>query len=178
MNEATDRVCNRCGERAGEQRFCSTCGLNLAAQPELPTRGEWETARSRYVRRSRQQACWLFAQDYGRVEPAWNVPTSWQFRHLSFLAAAGRAEIAGRTSAAQGAHVAVVWPGFVDCQTRFHDSGGALPPSDEGLERSSTADEAGTSIASASGSSPAVSGSSRMRGAGACQALRSCTRSR
>ena len=36
------RVCPRCGEEAGEQRFCGGCGLNLSAQHELPTRSEWE----------------------------------------------------------------------------------------------------------------------------------------
>jgi hypothetical protein len=35
-------VCPRCGEAAGEQRFCGQCGLNIAAQDELPTRAEWE----------------------------------------------------------------------------------------------------------------------------------------
>ena len=37
------RVCPRCGEDADEQRFCGGCGLNLAAQHELPTRAKWET---------------------------------------------------------------------------------------------------------------------------------------
>src|SRR5579871_3654962 len=40
------RVCSRCGELAGEDRFCSTCGLNLAEQPELPTRLGWEGAQA------------------------------------------------------------------------------------------------------------------------------------
>ena len=35
------RVCSRCGELAGEQRFCPSCGLNLAEQPELPTAEEY-----------------------------------------------------------------------------------------------------------------------------------------
>jgi hypothetical protein len=38
------RVCPRCGDEAGEQRFCGGCGLNLSEQHELPTRSEWETA--------------------------------------------------------------------------------------------------------------------------------------
>jgi ribosomal protein L37E len=38
------RVCVRCGETAGEQRFCSACGLNLSVQQELPSRAEWEAA--------------------------------------------------------------------------------------------------------------------------------------
>jgi hypothetical protein len=47
MNATTDpaaRVCPRCGEEAGEQRFCGGCGLNLSSQHELPTRSAWETA--------------------------------------------------------------------------------------------------------------------------------------
>ena len=38
------RVCPRCGEPAGEERFCTTCGLNLAELTEVPTRAEWERA--------------------------------------------------------------------------------------------------------------------------------------
>ena len=38
------RVCPRCGEPAGEERFCTTCGLNLAELTEVPTRAEWEAA--------------------------------------------------------------------------------------------------------------------------------------
>jgi hypothetical protein len=41
------RVCPRCGEKAGEQRFCGGCGLNLSGQHELPTRSEWETAHAK-----------------------------------------------------------------------------------------------------------------------------------
>lgn len=40
-NPAT-RVCPRCGEPASDQRFCGDCGLNLAAESEIPTREEWE----------------------------------------------------------------------------------------------------------------------------------------
>lgn len=40
------RVCPSCGAVAGDHRFCGNCGLHLAAQPELPTRAEWE-ARAR-----------------------------------------------------------------------------------------------------------------------------------
>jgi hypothetical protein len=46
MTEPGLRVCSRCGEPAEAQRFCASCGLNLAAQPELPTRAEWESQRS------------------------------------------------------------------------------------------------------------------------------------
>src|ERR1039458_10833989 len=35
------RVCPRCGEEAGERRFCGGCGLNLSERPEIPTRTEW-----------------------------------------------------------------------------------------------------------------------------------------
>lgn len=38
------RVCPRCGEKAGEQRFCGGCGLNLSEQ--LPSPEEWETDRA------------------------------------------------------------------------------------------------------------------------------------
>jgi hypothetical protein len=36
------RVCPRCGEPVRQSRFCATCGLNIAAQLEIPTRAEWE----------------------------------------------------------------------------------------------------------------------------------------
>lgn len=42
MTDRAARVCPRCGEAAGEQRFCGGCGLNLAQQEEIPTRAEWE----------------------------------------------------------------------------------------------------------------------------------------
>jgi hypothetical protein len=45
--DAGVRVCVRCGEAAGEQSFCGSCGLNLAAQTELPTRAQWEESRTR-----------------------------------------------------------------------------------------------------------------------------------
>jgi hypothetical protein len=44
MSIAASRVCARCGEGADERAFCATCGLNLAAQTELPTRAQWEAA--------------------------------------------------------------------------------------------------------------------------------------
>ena len=36
------RVCPRCGEPAGEDDYCATCGLHLAEQRQLPTLGEFE----------------------------------------------------------------------------------------------------------------------------------------
>lgn len=42
--ERTTRVCPECGEPAGSQPFCSSCGRNLTQEPRLPTRAEWETA--------------------------------------------------------------------------------------------------------------------------------------
>lgn len=36
------RVCPRCGNPAGEQRFCAECGLNLSSQAQIPKRDEWE----------------------------------------------------------------------------------------------------------------------------------------
>ena len=45
MIPPTVRVCPRCGEPAADERFCSTCGLNLAQQAGLPARAEWEVAR-------------------------------------------------------------------------------------------------------------------------------------
>jgi len=44
MTVPTERVCPRCGEPAGTQRFCRSCGLNLIAQREIPTRAEWGAA--------------------------------------------------------------------------------------------------------------------------------------
>lgn len=40
------QVCARCGEPAGDQRFCGSCGLNLSVQEELPTRAAWEAAQA------------------------------------------------------------------------------------------------------------------------------------
>ena len=39
---ANPRVCPRCGSEAGQNEYCSTCGLHLWEEPELPTRKEWE----------------------------------------------------------------------------------------------------------------------------------------
>lgn len=46
MTEPIELVCPRCGGPANEARFCSTCGLELAAQPQIPTRASWEAQRS------------------------------------------------------------------------------------------------------------------------------------
>jgi hypothetical protein len=40
------RVCPFCGDPPGVGMFCAACGRNLAAVERLPTRAEWETARS------------------------------------------------------------------------------------------------------------------------------------
>lgn len=42
--QPSSRVCPRCGSEASENDYCSTCDLHLAAEPELPTRLEWEQA--------------------------------------------------------------------------------------------------------------------------------------
>lgn len=34
-------VCPRCGEDAGEADYCAGCGLHLATQEQLPSRGAW-----------------------------------------------------------------------------------------------------------------------------------------
>jgi hypothetical protein len=39
----TVRVCCRCGTPADDNAFCPTCGLNLRAQPELPSAAEYAT---------------------------------------------------------------------------------------------------------------------------------------
>jgi hypothetical protein len=36
------RVCPDCGEPAGNQAFCGSCGLNLSGVSRLPTRAEWQ----------------------------------------------------------------------------------------------------------------------------------------
>lgn len=41
MAEDSHRVCPGCGDAADESRFCSTCGLELWSQAELPTREVW-----------------------------------------------------------------------------------------------------------------------------------------
>jgi hypothetical protein len=38
-------VCPDCGEEAGSQPFCGSCGKNLSRVERLPTREEWETTR-------------------------------------------------------------------------------------------------------------------------------------
>lgn len=40
--EQDTRVCPRCGDEAGQEDYCRTCGLHLIELPELPTRGDWE----------------------------------------------------------------------------------------------------------------------------------------
>lgn len=42
MPEPSVRVCPRCGEPAGHQRFCGSCGLNIWELHELPTRADFE----------------------------------------------------------------------------------------------------------------------------------------
>ncbi len=42
MTELDEMVCPRCGETAGEEQFCGSCGLNLSEQQEVPTRAVWE----------------------------------------------------------------------------------------------------------------------------------------
>jgi zinc-ribbon domain len=42
MSVEDERVCPRCGEPARDQRFCSSCGSNLSALAELPSRTAWE----------------------------------------------------------------------------------------------------------------------------------------
>lgn len=41
---SSQRVCPECGAPAGEAPFCASCGVNLASQPRLPTRADWEAA--------------------------------------------------------------------------------------------------------------------------------------
>jgi hypothetical protein len=42
MTVEAERVCPRCGASAADHRFCRSCGLNLGAFSEIPTRAEWE----------------------------------------------------------------------------------------------------------------------------------------
>jgi signal peptidase I len=44
------RVCPECGEPAGTQPFCASCGKNLIHVERLPSREEWEAPRARDVR--------------------------------------------------------------------------------------------------------------------------------
>jgi signal peptidase I len=43
------RVCPECGEPAGTQPFCASCGKNLIHVERLPSREEWEARRARTV---------------------------------------------------------------------------------------------------------------------------------
>jgi hypothetical protein len=36
------RVCPDCGNKAGAEPFCSSCGLNLSGLKRLPARADWE----------------------------------------------------------------------------------------------------------------------------------------
>ena len=38
----TERVCPDCGQPAGQQPLCASCGTDLSTRDELPTRAEWE----------------------------------------------------------------------------------------------------------------------------------------
>ncbi len=44
------RVCPECGADAGAQSFCAGCGLNLSKRHRLPSRADWEAARTRKER--------------------------------------------------------------------------------------------------------------------------------
>jgi hypothetical protein len=48
MTEIADqtRVCPECGTAAGSADRCTSCGLHIAALPELPTQAEWLTRRA------------------------------------------------------------------------------------------------------------------------------------
>jgi predicted RNA-binding Zn-ribbon protein involved in translation (DUF1610 family) len=50
------RVCPDCGEPAGAQPFCSSCGVNLASQKRLPTRDEWKAIRAQAEEKTRPKA--------------------------------------------------------------------------------------------------------------------------
>lgn len=56
MTDPDTRVCPRCGDEAGDQRFCSGCGLNLAQQEEIPTRADWEASAHEQAGNQRKQA--------------------------------------------------------------------------------------------------------------------------
>jgi signal peptidase I len=43
------RVCPECGEPAGTQPFCASCGKNLIHVERLPSREEWEARRARII---------------------------------------------------------------------------------------------------------------------------------
>lgn len=61
-----DRVCSRCGVPAGESRWCSGCGLNLASHSPLPTAEE-------YAARVRERE-WLAGQVEPEVDPSPGSP--------------------------------------------------------------------------------------------------------
>jgi hypothetical protein len=68
------RVCPRCGELARDQPLCSSCGLNLAAQLEVPARTEWEAAR-RKAPAARTVAPQIVTRDVGaQVAPVGTTP--------------------------------------------------------------------------------------------------------
>lgn len=47
------RVCPDCGEAAGQQPFCASCGRNLTSLDRLPTRGEWVAAQDQQDEKDR-----------------------------------------------------------------------------------------------------------------------------
>jgi signal peptidase I len=49
LSIAVMRVCPECGEPAGTQPFCASCGKNLIHVERLPSREEWEAWRARGV---------------------------------------------------------------------------------------------------------------------------------
>ena len=76
--EAGQRVCPRCGSPAGQDPFCSRCGLNLSELPSLPTRQEWEAnqggayAQAQAAMPSPDQRRWLLEQVLAQeIKPWW-----------------------------------------------------------------------------------------------------------
>lgn len=87
MTAAGERVCPRCGEPAENHRFCPSCGLNLAEQPEAPTRSEWEgRAAATSAEESHQETGRETAGTAGG-EPA-NGPSGRRIAHKGLIAGA------------------------------------------------------------------------------------------
>ena len=62
-------MCPRCGEGTADHEYCQTCGLNLHAEPELPTRAQWEQREFRPPSETATSGAWTTASAWWKRRP-------------------------------------------------------------------------------------------------------------
>jgi hypothetical protein len=114
------RVCPRCGQPASDQSFCGGCGLNLAAQAELPSDEEYDA-------RLRQEQ-WLRAQagtsmpNSARAARALPDPARVRARQAT------RSRLLGSAAAAVAVAFALNWIGAILHFVESFEAGGTAAP--------------------------------------------------